>query len=80
MADKESEIPESMKNALRDYWLQYYRQKKFEVPEELEQASGKTLDEGISFKVRFSFLNKCFNPFNSISAVPTISIFISFSF
>ena len=31
--------------ALRDYWLQFHRKKKFALPEELEQASGKSLAE-----------------------------------
>ena len=58
MAPDDSDTSEGMKKSLRDYWLQYYRQKKFILPEELEKDSGKTLEEmGLSqsdFKIKDS--------------------------
>ena len=45
MADDNIEnMSEDRRRALRDYWLQFHRQKKFTLAEELEQASGKSLE------------------------------------
>ena len=49
MAPDDSDTSEGMKKSLRDYWLQYYRQKKFILPEELEKDSGKTLEVQATF-------------------------------
>ena len=46
---KDKELSESMKKSLRDYWLQYNRQKNFILPEELEKDSGKTLEQMVMF-------------------------------
>ena len=59
MADDDTEnMSEDQRRAIRDYWLQFHRQKKFTLPEELEQASGKSLEEmGLSkrdFKIKDS--------------------------
>ena len=46
MADDDTEnMSADQRRAIRDYWLQFHRQKKFTLPEELEQASGKSLEE-----------------------------------
>jgi hypothetical protein len=46
MADDDIEyMSADQHRAIRDYWLQFHRQKKFTLPEELEQASGKSLEE-----------------------------------
>ena len=46
MADDDIEnMSEDQRRAIKDYWLQFHRQKKFTLPEELEQASGKSLEE-----------------------------------
>jgi hypothetical protein len=59
MADDDPEnMSEDQRRALRDYWLQFYSRKKFTVPKELEQVSGKSLEEmGLSkrdFKIKDS--------------------------
>ena len=65
--DKEKEISAGMKKSLRDYWLQYYRQKKFIVPEELEKDSGKTLEEMGLSQSDFKIKEVCSTPFSYIN-------------
>ncbi len=42
---KNDPISKRLNDSLRDYWLQFYRKKKFHLPEELEEATGKSLKE-----------------------------------